>query len=282
VTNGRPVRPPATRSRSTRRALLAGGAALLGSLAGCAAPTGQSTSGPAGERTTTRSESERTVATATAASPPAPTPTPTPTPTSVPDLVVGSGSTLYPIANGLAGLWNRNPAPAAIDGWSPDASRGVDEARRADRFAARAGFEPTGERGRPPFRVETTLTHSRRAAEMVAGEVADATADVTGVAPAEVVGIYAGEIENWRAVGGPDREIRVLGGAEGSQPTPLGAFLRRRDAYGTGLTVRYGRAHQRIAVVGSRDDAVAPVPVGVAERALLVDGDASVTTRRSR
>jgi phosphate transport system substrate-binding protein len=106
-----------------------------------------------------------------------------------------------------------------------------------------------------------------------------AAAGVTGLAPGEVVGIYTGEIENWRAVGGPDREIHVVGGAEGSQPTPLQAFLHRRDAYGTGLAVRYGRPQRRVAVVDSRDDAVAPVPVGVAERALLVDGDASVTTR---
>jgi len=174
-------------------------------------------------------------------------------------VLTGDGSsTVFPITNTAASYWNSNPEPGDQDYWPSEwASEEYDtEMRLADFFASEYGYEPTGERSSPPFRVSIALSHSGTGIEgvmegrvdigdasataaselgedaegldgfvdhvvgvdgqpiVVSREIADA--GVERITIEELRGIYKGEITNWSAVGGPDREILALGRAEGS------------------------------------------------------------------
>jgi len=101
-----------------------------------------------------------------------------------------------------------------------------------------------------------------------------AEAGVTALAADEIRRIYRGETENWRAVGGPDRDIHVVAGATS---TPDGrmkeTFLRRQLA----VDVRFGQPRNRLEIAMDRDDAITYLPVGYARSSLpsldvVVDG----------
>ncbi|WP_049895285.1 substrate-binding domain-containing protein [Halopiger xanaduensis] len=86
---------------------------------------------------------------------------------------------------------------------------------------------------------------------------------VTSLRAAEVRDIYAGEITNWQAVGGPDREIRVIAGPDASPPRWLiDTFFDGVPE--TGVDVRFGKEATRINKIESRDDALGEIPVGFA------------------
>jgi hypothetical protein len=94
-----------------------------------------------------------------------------------------------------------------------------------------------------------------------------AEAGVTALAAEEIRRIYRGETENWRAVGGPDRDIHVVAGATS---TPNGrmreVFLRRQFA----VDVRFGQPRDRLEVTLDRDDAITYLPVGYTRTSLPV------------
>jgi phosphate transport system substrate-binding protein len=106
-------------------------------------------------------------------------------------------------------------------------------------------------------------------------------AGVTALTPTEIRDIYAGRVENWREIGGPDRDIFLVLGAEA---TPNRLFQRRfLDGPETGVDERCGRTEERLRAVrehggGMTDVDVARRPVvvrkGEGVRALdaLVDG----------
>jgi phosphate transport system substrate-binding protein len=305
--------PSTTDDASTRRGLLAGGVALLGSLAGCGSLLGRDGDGTASSPTT-GDGTAASVATGTDPRATAPTTPFSPTDTPVPELVVRASSVVYPVLADFAALWNANPAPAESGPWTP-AAYGVEGAPRlADHFAARNGLEPTGEAGSPPVPVAVELTHSAAAARAVADDgfprgdvaglaepslrelprrVADSLsgpalaraghAFVVGAAVAEAGAsalavdalrdVYAGDVGNWRALGGPDRPVFAVAGPHGEgSATPLERFFRdgeRRFALG-GLDERAGPT-ELLGLVAGRDDAVALVPVGDAEAALRRD-----------
>jgi phosphate transport system substrate-binding protein len=171
-------------------------------------------------------------------------------------LNAGGSSTVYPIANDAARLWNGNPPASDEEYWGPGQYDIDTDMNLADYFASFYGYEATGERTVPPFGVSVALSHSGTGVEAVINGRADfgnasstaesilgsdnenlenivdhvvgvdgqpvvvsreiADAGVTSITGDELRGIYKGEITNWNEVGGPDREIYAVGRAEDS------------------------------------------------------------------
>ncbi|MXR52471.1 phosphate ABC transporter substrate-binding protein [Halovenus sp. WSH3] len=171
-------------------------------------------------------------------------------------LTADGSSTVYPIANRAASLWNGNPPADDQEYWGPG-QYGIDtDQNLADYWAGLYGFEATGERSVPPFQTQVALSHSGTGVEAVTNQRVDignasSTAEsilgsdsedvdnlvdhVVGVDGQPIVvsreiydagvtqltgdqlrAIYKGEITNWSQVGGPDREIYAIGRAEDS------------------------------------------------------------------
>lgn len=218
------------------------------------------------------------------------------------ETLTGDGSsTVFPITNTAASFWNSNPEPGDDDYWPKDwASEYGTEKRLADYFASQYGYEATGERSVPPFRVSIALSHSGTGVEgVMEGRVdigdssAPATAELEGENVSDstmekfvdhVVGvdgqpivvskeieeqgvsqidieqlkqIYKGEITNWSEVGGPDREMLVLGRAQNSGT----ATSFRNNVFGdpnadTSPDQRYGKNQQLQQAVATADNAI--------------------------
>ena len=77
-------------------------------------------------------------------------------------VLTGDGSsTVFPITNTAASYWNSNPEAGDGDYWPTEwAEEYGTDMRLADFFASDYGYEPTGDRSVPPFRVSIALSHS--------------------------------------------------------------------------------------------------------------------------
>jgi phosphate transport system substrate-binding protein len=82
---------------------------------------------------------------------------------------------VFPITNTGASYWNSNPEAGDEDYW-PESWASEEygtDMRLADFFAQDYGYEPTGERSSPPFRVSIALSHSGTGIEGVMEERVD-------------------------------------------------------------------------------------------------------------
>jgi len=140
---------------SRRRFLLGSGTATALALAGC---TSQQAAQP---DSTTAADLEVDDGTPTqAGATTAGTPTPTATPADSGPLTADGSSTVFPIANQGSRLWNGNPPATDEEYWGPSQFDIQTDEHLADYFASMYGFEPTGERSTPVFRVTVALSHS--------------------------------------------------------------------------------------------------------------------------
>jgi phosphate transport system substrate-binding protein len=231
---------------SRRKFLAATSAGGVVAVAGCASGDGGSGSGDTTEATETTEESMDTTtesggdggSSSMDTSP----------------LESGGSSTVYPVANTGASYWNAN-RPASDSEYWPHGEYGIDtEKNLADYWAGLYGFEP-GEDGDPPFNVTVGLSHSGTGVEKVrdekhdignsSGNVEDelpdrdsyedfidhviavdgqplvvsqeiADAGVSKITGDQLKDLYKGRISNWSELGGPDKEIQVLGRVKGS------------------------------------------------------------------
>ena len=104
-------------------------------------------------------------------------------------VLTGDGSsTVYPITSTAASYWNSNPERGDGDYWPESVAKkyGTDK-RLADYFAGLYGYEATGERSKPPFRVSIALSHSGTGIEGVMEERVD-IGDSSAPAKAELSG----------------------------------------------------------------------------------------------
>ena len=171
-------------------------------------------------------------------------------------LTADGSSTVYPITNDAASLWNGNPPADDQEYWGPGQYDIDTDQNLADYWAGMYGFEATEERSVPPFQTQVALSHSGTGVEAVISERVDvgdasstaesilgsdsddldnivdhvvavdgqpivvsreiADAGVEQVTGDELRAIYKGEINNWSEVGGPDKEIFAIGRAENS------------------------------------------------------------------
>ncbi|SFS95765.1 PstS family phosphate ABC transporter substrate-binding protein [Halostagnicola kamekurae] len=171
-------------------------------------------------------------------------------------LTADGSSTVFPITNGAARLWNGNPPADDQEYWGPGQYDIDTDQNLADYWAGMYGFEPTEERSVPPFNAQVALSHSGTGVEAVTSgrvDIGDASstaesilgsdheelenivdhvvgvdgqpivvsreirdAGVSQITGDELRAIYKQEITNWSEVGGPDQEIYAIGRAEDS------------------------------------------------------------------
>lgn len=101
-------------------------------------------------------------------------------------LTADGSSTVYPITNGAASLWNGNPPASDEEYWGPGQYDIDTDQNLADYFAELYGFEPTNERSTPPFLVNVALSHSGTGVEAVQKgrvDIGDSSAPVADELP---------------------------------------------------------------------------------------------------
>lgn len=232
-------------------------------------------------------------------------------------LLTGGSSTVFPIPEKAAAYWGTNLAPANGDYWNPN-EWGIDtDARLADYWAGLYGYDPTETRGTAPYEVTVKLSHSGTGcAKVLSGQydignssapvetelelddysgftdhvvgvdgqplvisaaIADAGVDVLTIE--ELRGIYSGEITNWSQVGGPDREILVLGRVKNSgTSSAFRANVFGDSGYPTKVDQRYGQNQQVATAIKNADNAISYIALafvdnpGITPVALDVDG----------
>ena len=207
----------------------------------------------------------------------------------------GGSSTVYPIANTAASYWNAN-RPASDSEYWPHGEYDIDtDQNLADYWGGLYGFEAGGEDG-PPFQFTVGLSHSGTGVEKVmngqndignsSGNVEDELPDrdsyeqfvdhVVGVDGQPLVvsqeiadsgvetitgdqlkGLYKGEITNWSELGGPDREIQVLGRVKGSGTrTSFVSNVFGNPEEDTSVANRYGQNQRLAQAIAQADNAI--------------------------
>jgi len=231
-------------------------------------------------------------------------------------LLTGGSSTVFPIPETAAAYWGANLAPADPH-WDPAAWDIETTARVADYWAGRYGYDPTDARGRPPFEVTVKLSHSGTGcAKLRNGQydvgnssapveseldledysgfidhvvgvdgqplvVSDeiAAAGVEEISIDELRGIYSGEITNWSALGGPDKDILVFGRVKNSgTSSSFRANVFGDSSYETSVDQRYGQNQQLATALQNTDNGITYIALafvehdGLSPLALTVDG----------
>ena len=210
-------------------------------------------------------------------------------------LQTGGSSTVYPIMNSAASYWNAN-RPASDSEYWPHGEYDIDtELNLADYWGSLYGFD-SGEGGDPPFQFTVGLSHSGTGVEKVmngqhdignsSGNVEDelpdrdsydqfvdhvvgvdgqplvvsqeiADAGVSGIDGDQLRGLYKGEITNWSELGGPDREIQVLGRVKGSGTrTSFVSNVFGNPEEDTVVANRYGQNQRLATAIAEADNAI--------------------------
>jgi phosphate transport system substrate-binding protein len=270
---------------SRRKFVVASGVAGAAGLAGCTGGESTPTSGSGGEgdsestETSTDSSMEETESSDSDTSP----------------LESGGSSTVYPIANSAASYWNAN-RPASDSEYWPHGEYDIETDKNlADYWASLYGFE-AGQDGDPPFPVSVALSHSGTGVEKVmngqldlgnsSGNVEDelpdresyddfvdhvvgvdgqplvvsseiAEAGVEKITGDQLKDLYKGRITNWSELGGPDKEIQVLGRVKGSGTrTSFVANVFGNPEEDTTVANRYGQNQRLAAAIAQADNAI--------------------------
>ena len=209
-------------------------------------------------------------------------------------LTSGGSSTVYPIMNTAASYWNANRPADDTEYW-PHGEYGIDTDKAlADYWGGLYGFQ--GEDGDPPFSFTVGLSHSGTGVEKVmngqhdignsSGNVEDelpdrdsyddfvdhvvgvdgqplvvsqeiADAGVSKITGDELKGLYKGEITNWSELGGPDKEIQVLGRVKGSGTrTSFVANVFDDPEAETQVANRFGQNQRLAQAVAQADNAI--------------------------
>jgi len=163
---------------SRRKFMLVTGTGAVAGLAGCGGQSGGSGGESGGESggsdaTATQTESDDSSSSGMDTS-----------------VLTGDGSsTVFPITNTASSYWNSNPEAGDEDYWPQSwASEEYNtDMRLADFFAQDYGYETTGERSVPPFRVSIALSHSGTGVEGVMEGRVD-IGDSSAPAEAELAG----------------------------------------------------------------------------------------------
>jgi phosphate transport system substrate-binding protein len=207
----------------------------------------------------------------------------------------GGSSTVYPIMNTAASYWQANRPADDTEYW-PWEDYGIQTDKNlADYWAGRYGFEPSDD-GTPPFRFTVGLSHSGTGVRKVrdgiydfgnsSGNVEDELPDrdsyesfvdhvvgvdgqplvvsseikeagVTGITGEELKGLYKGRITNWSELGGPDKEIRVLGRAKASGTrTSFVSNVWGNPEENTQVANRYGQNQRLAQAIAQADNGI--------------------------
>ncbi|MFB6201385.1 MAG: substrate-binding domain-containing protein [Halorhabdus sp.] len=207
----------------------------------------------------------------------------------------GGSSTVYPVAEDAAAYWNANRPADDTEYW-PHGEYGIDtDLRLADYWASLYGFEPDDNK-KPPFRWTVGLSHSGTGVRNVRDGVYDIgnssgnveaelperdsyekftdhvvavdgqplvvsseikEAGVTGITGQQLKDLYKGRITNWSELGGPDRDIRVLGRVRDSGTrTSFVSNVFGNPTEDTQVANRYGQNQRLAQAVAQADNAI--------------------------
>ncbi|MBV0903714.1 substrate-binding domain-containing protein [Haloarcula salina] len=207
----------------------------------------------------------------------------------------GGSSTVYPVANTAASYWNANRPASDTEYW-PHGEYDIDtEMNLADYWASLYGFE-AGQDGDPPFPVSVALSHSGTGVEKVmngqldlgnsSGNVEDelpdrdsyddfidhviavdgqplvvsqeiADAGVEKITGQQLKDLYKGRLTNWSELGGPDKEIQVLGRVKGSGTrTSFVSNVFGNPEEDTTVANRYGQNQRLAQAIAQADNAI--------------------------
>lgn len=210
-------------------------------------------------------------------------------------LEAGGSSTVYPIANKAASYWNAN-RPASDSEYWPHKEYNIDTKKNlADYWASLYGFE-AGQGGDAPYTVTVALSHSGTGIEKVmkgqldignsSGNVKDelpdrdsyenfidhvigvdgqpivvsseiAEAGVKKITGQQLKDLYKGRISNWSELGGPDKEIQVLGRVKGSGTrTSFVSNVFGNPEEDTQVANRYGQNQRLAQAIAQADNAI--------------------------
>ncbi|MGB9985870.1 substrate-binding domain-containing protein [Salarchaeum japonicum] len=110
-----------------------------------------------------------------------------------------------------------------------------------------------------------------------------ADAGVDALTPDRIRRVFAGDIDTWQAVGGPDREPFVFLGPDITGTNlPYETFLRQNGYATAGVDARYGQAAEMVTAAANREHAIGVLPArgvhlaharGVPTLDVLVDGE---------
>ncbi|MDS0279327.1 substrate-binding domain-containing protein [Halomicroarcula sp. S1AR25-4] len=207
----------------------------------------------------------------------------------------GGSSTVYPIMNTAASYWNAN-RPASDSEYWPHGEYDIDTDKNlADYWGGLYGFEAGGDDG-PPFQFTVGLSHSGTGVEKVmngqhdignsSGNVEDelpdrdsydsfvdhvvgvdgqplvvsqeiADAGIEKITGDQLKDLYKGEITNWSELGGPDKEIQVLGRVKGSGTrTSFVSNVFDNPEEDTQVANRYGQNQRLAQAIAQADNAI--------------------------
>ncbi|MDG5776689.1 substrate-binding domain-containing protein [Haloarculaceae archaeon H-GB2-1] len=264
---------------SRRKFLVTSGTASAVALAGCSSSSGGSETESGGSEETATETSSSDDSSSGSMGP----------------LESGGSSTVYPIMNTASSYWNANRPADDTEYW-PHGEYGIETDKAlANYWASLYGFD-AGEDGDAPYQVTVALSHSGTGVEKVmngqidvgnsSGNVQDelpdrdsydsfidhvvgvdgqplvvsqeiADAGVEKITGQQLKDIYKGRLTNWSEVGGPDKDIQVLGRVKGSGTrTSFVSNVFDDPKAETSVSNRYGQNQRLAQAIAQADNAI--------------------------
>ncbi|WP_197454506.1 phosphate ABC transporter substrate-binding protein [Stieleria varia] len=171
-------------------------------------------------------------------------------------LVLTGSSTVAPLATEIAKRFEQQHPQVRVDVQTGGSGKGIADVR--------LGVADIGMASRPLASDETDLTAHRIAADGV-GLIVHASNSVDELSQEQVIAIYTDKINNWKEVGGDDKEISVVHKAEGR--ATLEVFLKHYEIDNPSVKgdVIVGENEHAVKTVAGTKGAIGYVSIGTAE-----------------
>lgn len=170
-------------------------------------------------------------------------------------LVLTGSSTIAPLALEVARRYEQEHPGAKIDVQTGGSSRGINDVRK--------GLADIGMVSRALKESEHDMNAHLIAVDGI-GIIVHRSNPVAGLTEREIIAIYTGEVRNWRAVGGPNRQITTVNKAGGRSTLEL--FLQYFKLRNSQIKAHIiiGDNQQGIKTVSGNPGAIAYVSIGTA------------------
>lgn len=171
-------------------------------------------------------------------------------------LTLTGSSTIAPLVAEIAKRFEAEHPGVRVDVQTGGSGKGIADVR--------AGVADIGMASRPLVADESSLVAHQIATDGVGMIVHESNA-IAQLSAEQITSIYTNEVNNWRDVGGDDREMTVVHKAEGR--ATLEVFLKHFGLDNTGITpdVIVGDNEHGVKTVVGSDGAIGYVSIGTAE-----------------
>lgn len=174
-------------------------------------------------------------------------------------LVVTGSSTVAPLAGEMGQRHESQQADVQVDVQSGGSSRGIADVR--------SGMADIGMISRDLTPEEQDLTTHVIAQDGITVIVHESN-PITSLTDREIVGIYAGEIENWQEVGGEDAPIVVVNKADGRATLDVFLDYFRLESRQIQADIVIGDNTQGLKTVAGNPHAIGYISIGTAQAAV--------------